>query len=494
MPPEIRTGRLRFQLQNDFEHVQGDTDPFRRLAWLIRQQEIIVQRGGWKSDLPGMLGLEDPGELLRNCEDVLRDYHEIHCDPDFPRRLIKDGLKPHLRQVFISVLGEKEKGKDDYWEGFSDADIVEEIDNWLGFRRAALVTKGPGEGLIAALKKLEKACQRLNEPNLSRGDICGQVDEAFIQGETLLRQLLSFYGRAFYGPHYRNDILQEYDGEAEKKGKSAPDKSSLPALVSELGKSWALPGEERESAVRAFLEDLLRGTRKIKWPAQEAAKLRQWQTRGKGLGFLGYTQVLHSLDRWVKRACESQVDERGERFSQLFGRKSLFPGQDEAGQTISVPVKDGNRIVIHEGYRIEEKQVSPFVEILRRLNDVRPLYTHEADRAFIHETNLENIRDGAKKILEVFVGLWHSAQEGVFPPVAVVRRLLQIDATLVRLDYVAEDKPQLNCIRVAATYLPPYARQLLGQEAYLHHRDGQGGIVSKLALYPVDEELIEEEG
>ncbi len=479
---------LRSALKYDFDVVQRESDPFRRLAWLIERQEAYLWQGGRKSDLPRILGLQDAAILLQECEQIVRDYHEMHCSPDFPRRLLREGLKPKTCQVFIDVLGEVERKEDDYGISLDADQVLDEIEYWLGFRQAALTVKTPVSGLSTALRALDECRKKLDGPGLSRGDVLGQVTEAFVQGETLLRQLLSFYGQILYGPGYIDAILQQYDQEVAEKARLASDVTSLPELSHELGEVLALPEAQQQRAVRSFLEDLLRGTRKVKFPAAESGRLRSLQEKGRGLGFLGYVQVLHSLDRWVCRACESsQADDeqrRGQRFERLFQRKRLFPSQAKVGNTMNVPVKEGNRIKT-QSVPIKDEDPSPFVGNLRCLNAIRPLYVHEADPHFVHPSNLENMRNGAKEILDTFIKLWTGAQGVIFPHVVVVRRLLQIDANLVRLDYVPENSLRLQCIRVATGDLPPYTVQLLGQEVYLHIRyDEEGDIV--LALYPVD--------
>jgi len=197
------------------------------------------------------------------------------------------------------------------------------------------------------------------------------------------------------------------------------------------------------------------------------------------------------MDIWVRRACEAPQDdgdeERGQNFEETFGRKRLFPSQTEAGQTVDVPAQEGNHIVI-KTVPITEEESSPFVEILRRLNAVRPLYAHEGDPDFVHPSNLENVRDGARKILDTFINLWSSAQRAIYPSVVLIRRLIQIEPNVVRIDFVPETGPPLNCIRVATNNLPRDVdiTQLLGQEAFLYTRNGHGGMVSVLLLYPVE--------
>ncbi len=137
---------------------------------------------------------------------------------------------------------------------------------------------------------------------------------------------------------------------------------------------------------------------------------------------------------------------------------------------------------------ISDEFTSPFIATLQNLNPLRPLYVHENDPDFVHPSNLPNIRDGARKILDTFIRLWSEAQETVFPPVVLVRRLIQIEPDVVRIDYVPETGPPLNCIRVATADLPSEidVTQLLGQESFLYVRNGQGGMVFVLLLYPVE--------
>ena len=297
---------LRSALKYGFDAVQQETDPFRRLAWLIERQETFLQQRGRESPLPQILGLQNATALLEDCESVLRNHQELHCDPDFPRRLIQEGMTAKIRQAFIDILGELERQEDDYGIDFNDNQNLDEIEYWLGFRQAALTVKRPVNGLTTALNDLDQARSKLGDPGLNRGDVLGKVTDAFVWGETLLRQLLSFYGRVFYGSDYIDAILRQYDREATEKAQLMAGVTSLPELSDELGELLALTDAERPMIVRAFLEDLLRRTRKAKFPAAEAGKLRDWQEKGKGLGFLGYIQVLHSLE--IGRAsCRERV-------------------------------------------------------------------------------------------------------------------------------------------------------------------------------------------
>jgi len=478
-------------LKYDFEEIQRESDPFRRLAWLIERQESYFQQTGRGSRVSEILGLPSTEVLLEDCEKALRDYYELRCEPGFPRRLIQQGIKPATRRDFLTILGEVEKGDPDFGIDFDDEAILDEIEYWSGFQPAGLTSQPPRTGLDFTLNELYQARNRLEEPGISRGDIFGQVIDAFVQAESLLRQLLSFYGRAFYGPDYIDAILQQYHREAKEKAQHKDGMTSLPELVDELGKLLELGERERENAVRDFLEGLLRAPRKVKFLAREAKRLHDLQEKKKGLGFLGYTQVLHSLDRWIWRACESpqsdEEQERGQNFEWIFQRRRLFPSQAEAGKTVSAPAKEGNRLVI-KTVDIVEQNTSPFVEVLRLLNRVRPLYAHEGDPHFVHPSNFENIRDGAKKILDTFITLWGNAKNMIFPSVVLVRRLIQIEPNVMRIDYVPETGSSLTCIRVATTDLPSDidVSWLLGQEVFLYTRNGQGGMVSVLLLYLVE--------
>ncbi len=438
-------------LKYGFDEIQQETDPFCRLAWLIERQEGYFQQAGRRSPLPRTLGLSSSEPLLGDYEKVLRDYHELRCEPDFPHRLIREGITSATRNAFLAVLGEVERDDPDFGIDLEDEQVFNEIEYWLGFETARLTARQPVSGVVAALDELRRARDKLNDPNLTWGDILGRVASAFVQAETLLRQLFAFYGRAFYGIEYVNKMTSQYEGE---RNVSSIDDEVRQRLARESG--W------------------LRGYRRGRWQ----------------FGFGNYCHLLHRLDCWIWQAIRSPRDEaeseRGIRFKEIFGRDRLLPGQQEGGRSVCAPVKEGNSITLKD-VPISDEFTSPFIATLQNLNPLRPLYVHEDDPDFVHPSNLQNIRDGARKILDTFIRLWSEAQETIFPPVVLVRRLIQIEPDVVRIDYVPEAGP-LNCIRVAMADLPfeVEVTQLLGRESFLYVRNGQGGIVSVLLLYPIE--------
>ncbi len=441
-------------LKYGFDEIQQETDPFRRLAWLIERQEGYFQQTGRHSRLSDILGLPSSGPLLRDCEKVLRDYHELKCKPNFPRRLIQVGLTSATRREFLAVLGEVERDDPEFGIDLEDEQILDEIEYWMGFETARLTARPPMSGVVAALDTLRHARNKLDDPNVTRGDILGQVTDAFVQAETLLRQLFAFYGREFYGGEYVNAMVSQYEYEKER---------NISSIDTEV--------RQQMSSESGWLQAYLRG---------------KWQ-----LDFGNYCRLLHRLDYWVWQAIKSPRDdaesERGIRFKEIFDRDRLFPGQQKAGRSVYVPVKEGNSILLKD-VPISDEFTSPFIATLQNLNPLRSLYVHEDDPDFVLPSNLPNIRDGARKILDTFVELWSEAQETIFPPVVLVRRLIQIEPDVVRIDYVPETSSSLNCIRVATADLPSEVdmTQLLGQEAFLYVRNGQGGMVSVLLLYPVE--------
>jgi len=438
---------LHAALKYNFEDIQQESDPFRRLAWLIEQQEVYLRQRGLESRIPQMLGLSDAAALLHDCESILRDYYEISCDSNFPHQLVRKGMESRFRNAFVDVLVETE-GEDEY---FGDKQVISKIEDWLGFRQSALIVQRPVRGLSIILDEICQARSKLDSTELTRWDVCGQVNAAFVNGETLLRGLFSFYGRVFYGSNYVESMLAQYE-EARSTDRLSSD-------------------------IRQQL-------------AREAGWLKAWLNGKWNLDFGNYCHILHRLDCWIRQACSSlkgEEHERGLEFQRLFQRQWLFPPRMVAGGSIQVPVKRGNRIEI-ESVSIEDPDVAPFVETLLRLNVLRPLYVHEDDPNFVHPTNLENMRDGARKVLDTFIDLWKGAQGEIFPPVVVLRRLLQIEPNLVRLDYLPEGGPWMEHVRVIATDLPPDITQFLGQEVYLHLRDIQGGVASVVTLYPVEEQ------
>ena len=456
MPDESQTlpefESLYAALKYGFDEIQQESDPFRRLAWLIECQEVYFQQTGRRSRLPDLLGLPSSEPLLGDWENVLRNYHELRCEPDFPRRLIREGLTPATRREFLAVLGEVEKNDSEFWIAFNEEQVCDEIEYWLGFETAQLTARRPVSGVVVALDELNQARNRLNDPNVTRGDILGQVTQAFVQAETLLRQLFAFYGTTFYGANYVEEMISQYEEER-----------NIPSIDTEV--------RQQMSSESGWLQAYLRG---------------KWR-----LDFGNYCRLLHRLDCWVWKSIYEPRDdaesERGLKFQEIFERDRLFPGQQEAGNSVYVPVKEGNAVTLKE-VPISDGFTSPFVATLQNLNPLRPLYVHEDDPSFVHPGNLENILDGARKILDTFLKLLSDAQETIFPAVVLVRRLVQIEPDMVRIDYVPETGPPLNCIRVAKPDLPSEVdvTQLLGQEAFLYVRNGQGGMVSVLLLYPVE--------
>lgn len=429
---------LRASLLYDIERVSSEEhDPFRRLAWLIGQQERwLQQRGESRLSEVGAL-LSVPTQLQYPKDDLqetLRDYYELRCALDFPRRLIRKGLSHDFRSRFIQVLGEVEKDDPDFGAAWSDKKVIEEIENWLGFRRRKLATERPGTGLTAALADLKLNCSNLSD---SKTDCVGVVCSAFTQAEGLLKQLIAFYGRVFWGPDYKESILQEYRGNNS----------------------------------RSIQRENLRKDRLCLWDL---------------------AQILHDLDQWISDACQSlrtnEEQERGQRFERFFPSKRVFSNLVRQDDTIQVPIKEGNQITTGPA-PIKVPGRSQTIELLEKLNELRPYFDHHKDPKFLHPSNLDNVREGARQILNTFVGLWADMKDSIFPRVICVRRILQVEPGVMRLDYVPEKGP-LERIRVELKCLPLYTPRLLGQEVYLYARREEGSICSDVILLPVDEELV----
>jgi hypothetical protein len=284
---------------------------------------------------------------------------------------------------------------------------------------------------------------------LNQDNIIGKVGLAFINEEKLLWQMISFYGRYYYGNDYKNKILNNYDYEAKNKRKNLPS---------------------------------------------EAKRLRD----NREMHFFDYIQILNRFDQWIANdfesesiGADSQDREKAQKFESSFGRKRILPNSAEIGNIVRVPVRVENQI-IYKDVSIQEPGSSPLIEIMRRLNKLRPLFTHNhrSARNFQHLSNLENIREGSIKILGAFFDLWEYFRDVIFPPVVVIRRLIKIEPNLTRLDFIPEGGSALAHIHVADNGLPHNTNTLLGKEAYLRFRDEdeEDGIVSNLILYSVDED------
>lgn len=416
-----------------------ERDPFVRLAWLVDQQERWLQKQG-KSRLAEISSLLCVTTQLQypndDLQETLRDYYELRCAPDFPRRLIREGLTPVFRSRFIQALGEVEKDDPDWGAAWSNEQvIIEEIEKWLGFERSKLTfAKPPQTGLTANLEDLRQLCNGLDN---SIGECIGMVCFAFTQAEGLLKQLISFYARAFFGPNYKESILQKYKGN-----------SSRSRQRNNLKKDKAC--------------------------------------------FLDLVVVLQDIDQWISEACqllETDIElNRTQRLERILPNKRLFSDLAQQDDTIQVPVKEGPHITT-KPIPIKVPGRSRTIELLEKLNELRPHFDHHKDPIFFHPSNLDNVREGARQILNTFIGLWADMKDSVFPRVVRVRRILQVEPGIVRLDHLPEEGYPMGTIRVELKHLPTYTPQLLGEEVYLCTRREEGSICSDVILLPVDEHL-----
>lgn len=487
---------LKAEIEFDFSSIRDEFDPFKRLAWLIEKQERFNRQLNLPSDIQEILCQSDIDRLIlaQDCEHFLRDYYELTCKYGFPHMLIYNGLQSYICKMLMDTIAKSEQNDTYFKIALSDKKSRDALENWLGFKEKKLTVHQPENGLFITLDNLKIARKKLENPKLDRGDILGQVTDAFIMGELLLGQLLSLYGRILFDQDYAEKILLQYDREAKEKAKNNSVATSLPELKHELSELLNLKDDTaRDEAVQAFIEELLRCNQKVKFPSADAKRLRELLKKGKGLGFLGYTNVLHSLDRWLAFSYEDHASEElievGRNFEKKIDRKWLFSEHAGPNISITVPLKEGNEIKLKDV--LIREHMSPFIAKLRELNKMRPLYVHAADKNFIHQTNLENIHNGAKIILDTFIGLWEDSQITIFPPVIMIRRILLIESNLFRMDYIPEgSESSLKCIRVVAKDLLSFTR-LLGQEAYLLSKGEKGWKAYDIILFPIDERFQE---
>jgi len=213
----------------------------------------------------------------------------------------------------------------------------------------------------------------------------------------------------------------------------------------------------------------------------------------KDKNFIYYVQQLNRLDQAIAIACKCSKpkdanQEQENNFGSVFKRQRLFQNQMETNDVI-VPVKEGNQINLK---KLNIKEQSMFIESLNEIIKLKEFYEYEnCSTDFLHQNNFDNVLDGAIKILISFIGLWESSEKNIFPKVVFIRRIMQVDLNRIRLDYTSTSKSSSERIWIEAKSLPAYTFQLLGKEVYLWILHEDAGIVSKLLLFPVDEELWE---
>ncbi|RQW79968.1 MAG: serine protease [Methanothrix sp.] len=306
--------------------------------------------------------------------------------------------------------------------------FIDEMKKWLRFSKSGIPAMQTSNSLAYALNKFHKARKELEDPSIDTESIAEKVRSAFARSERLLQHLLSFYEYSIYGKNL----------ETEK------DKN-----------------------------------------------------------FIYYVQQLNRLDQAIAIACKcsepkdaNQAQESN--FGSVFKRQRLFQNQMETngvmetvreGNQIMVPVKEGNQINLK---KLDIKEQSMFIKSLNEIIKLKELYEYEnCSRDFLHPNNFDNVVDGAIKILVSFIELWESSEKNIFPKVVFILRIMQVDLNRIRLDYTSTSKSSSERIWIEAKSLPAYTIQLLGKEVYLWILHEDAGIVSKLLLYPVDEEMWE---
>lgn len=306
--------------------------------------------------------------------------------------------------------------------------FIDEMKKWLRFSKSGFPAMQTSNSLAYALNKFHKARKELEDPSIDIESVAEKVRSVFARSERLLQHLLSFYEYAIYGKSLETE---------------------------------------------------------------------------KDMNFIYYVQQLNRLDQAIAIACKCTKpkdanQEQESNFGSVFKRQRLFLNQMETndvmetvreGNHIMVPVREGNQINLKK-LNIEEQ--SMFIESLNEIIKLKELYEYEnCSRDFLHPNNFDNVLDGAIKILVSFIELWGSSEKNIFPKVVFIRRIMQVDLNRIRLDYTSTSKSSPERIWIEAKSLPAYILQLLGKEVYLWILHEDAGIVSKLLLYPVDEELWE---
>jgi hypothetical protein len=323
-------------------------------------------------------------------------------------------------------------------------------------------------------------------------------------------------------PNFRNLILDIDDWECDVNSNSSVeikkwlrfDKNKFPIMQTSNSLAHALnelnkAREELDNRsldiknIRAKVSSAFDRSERL---LQQLLSFYEYAIYGKNLeikedmDFIYYVQQLRRLDQAIAIACscsnpKDAKEEQERNFGSIFQRQRLFQNQRESDH-IKVPVKEGNQINWKD-LRIKEQCNSTFIESLEELIKLRDLYK-SGSKDFLHNKNKKNIKNGAIKILISFIELWESSEKTIFPKVVFIRRILQVDANRTRLDYTSLVNPRdrkleesLERIWIETKSLPSYTLQLLGKEVYLWVLYEKDGIVSKLLLYPVDEEMWE---
>lgn len=419
--------------------VTKDIDPFRKLASLIIAHEEEMERKGkdlLENNVEGMPNRSSPFE---DYERFFHEYQELEIGSSFPEDIIEK-LDLDFKILFLCILNTEEDLKK--IRGVYNKKMIDlEIARWLNFNR----DRFPDATSSSIIESLRRSLNEVNGLEIDKQSsknpyylkfITDKINMAFMQSETLLQLMLSFYGRIICGKDYISVITQFED-------------------ISELN----LSNEDDISKYK------------------------------KNLDFMDYIRLLNKLDRWF-----DEFNDQGKllNINLPFQRKRLFPDQMNLGEIINVPIRDRMQIIMKD-VAITERDTSPFIERLRMLNNFRELYVISSEsNDFMHLSNIENIHKGAIRILRALIDTWNiSQQQDIFPQVVIIRRLLLVDANLVRIDYLQEGS-SLKYIRVYAKYLPTYTYQLIGKPSFLQILSEERGIVSNFLLYPVDEELQSE--
>ena len=372
-------------------------------------------------------------------ERFFHEYQELEIGSSFPEDIIEK-LDLDFKILFLCILNTEEDLKK--IRGVYNKKMIDlEIARWLNFNR----DRFPDATSSSIIESLRRSLNEVNGLEIDKQSsknpyylkfITDKINMAFMQSETLLQLMLSFYGRIICGKDYISVITQFED-------------------ISELN----LSNEDDISKYK------------------------------KNLDFMDYIRLLNKLDRWF-----DEFNDQGKllNINLPFQRKRLFPDQMNLGEIINVPIRDRMQIIMKD-VAITERDTSPFIERLRMLNNFRELYVISSEsNDFMHLSNIENIHKGAIRILRALIDTWNiSQQQDIFPQVVIIRRLLLVDANLVRIDYLQEGS-SLKYIRVYAKYLPTYTYQLIGKPSFLQILSEERGIVSNFLLYPVDEELQSE--
>jgi len=473
-------------------------DPFQKLAWLIEEYEEILLKYNKEAPQNRVLGIFHQNMTQDDYKRKIYEYKELEIDQSFPDAII-EALDPNFWNFVLDIdhsikYGtEAIRGDDDRNRNLYD------LKEWLGFERY----KRPSSYLPFIINKLSNSHIKLmNDDSLNIDDIKDEVILAFDQSKKLLQQLCSFYGYALYGKNYRNIIFNLSGGESENN-----NFSYLVQLLNEIDLSrvyifsWNdIPGKDNSRlanflnwrlginwAIKATFEKLDEGNT-IRVSFME--KMLSLKLNDKKIEIT----LENSSDKTYKLAEDMEIIEHNiylmPNFESLFKRKRLFPDQMASREEILVPIRKGPKITMQRT-RVLDKNSSSVIETLRILDRLLEVYVNESDfKDFLHPNNEKIIREGAINILLTFINLWKNFQDDIFPQIVVIRRLIQVDPNLIRLDCMLENG-ELRCFRIEASALPSYTTKLIGKEVYLCLQDVEDDIISKLLLYPVYEELWE---